>query len=367
MNKVPDSNEKAPQVASKPGRSAARKVVWKEHAVQLDVMRSEVERVHIVDTDFVILLKSKRRVLLRDGALKSATMDEFAIEFSDETIAGKTFFAMAEPLPSSYEAWSAVDAGMSLEQEAAQEQPAPLLEPAKPEPAPAPAPVPQDKGTWSSTMMYAAGGGLLLAVAAASQSKSNQVAPLVSTKLGVEGATGPLIGQQLVKVYGQDGTLLTTGVMEDGKVNIALPKGYSGPVMLVLADSNGGNPDYVSENTGEKLSLGSQQLRAMAVIPAGAENFAVSITPITELAVQLAFAKNQLVAMDHWSQQALSAQVVQDNNAAVAKALGLEDVLGAFTTIIDGSGQKNIKFVESDGLSAAEKYGHFLAVLSASD
>ena len=102
MNQVPDAADKTAQVVSKAGRSAARKVVWKEQSVQLDVLRSEVERVHIVDTDFVILLKSKRRVLLRDGALKSTTMDEFAIEFSDETLPGKTFFARAEPLPASY-------------------------------------------------------------------------------------------------------------------------------------------------------------------------------------------------------------------------------------------------------------------------
>ena len=126
MNQVPDAADKTAQVVSKAGRSAARKVVWKEQSVQLDVLRSEVERVHIVDTDFVILLKSKRRVLLRDGALKSITMDEFAIEFSDETLPGKTFFAMAEPLPASYEAWSDVDEGILPEPSTAPQSPAPL-------------------------------------------------------------------------------------------------------------------------------------------------------------------------------------------------------------------------------------------------
>ena len=49
----------------KSGRTQVTKVTWREHAVQIDLPRSEVDRVHVVDTDFVIILKSKRRVMLR--------------------------------------------------------------------------------------------------------------------------------------------------------------------------------------------------------------------------------------------------------------------------------------------------------------
>ncbi|MEN9671103.1 MAG: hypothetical protein RL018_1380, partial [Pseudomonadota bacterium] len=62
-----------------------------------DVLRSDVLRVEVVDTDFVITVKPGRKILIREGALKSTIDENFSLEFSDQQLlTGTELFSQAQ-------------------------------------------------------------------------------------------------------------------------------------------------------------------------------------------------------------------------------------------------------------------------------
>lgn len=89
--------------ATSTGKVAAptvAKVGSMKNLAALDVLRRDIARVIVVDTDFVVHMKSGRKILIRDGALRSATEDDFKVVFSDnEVVSGKEFFGEAQSLP----------------------------------------------------------------------------------------------------------------------------------------------------------------------------------------------------------------------------------------------------------------------------
>lgn len=63
----------------------------------IDVLRSDVVRIDVVDTDFMITVKSGRKILIREGALNSTIDENFSIEFSDQEImTGTELFSQAQ-------------------------------------------------------------------------------------------------------------------------------------------------------------------------------------------------------------------------------------------------------------------------------
>ncbi|MDD5388441.1 MAG: hypothetical protein PHD37_03790 [Gallionellaceae bacterium] len=64
----------------------------------------------------------------------------------------------------------------------------------------------------------------------------------------------------------------------------------------------------------------------------------------------------------------LTADLVNQNNAAVAQAFGLSDLTGTtFITTVATNGGANAAYILGDGLTNAEKYGAVLAALSGMD
>ena len=61
---------------------------------QLDIVRKDIARVEVVDTDFVITTRNGRKILLRDGALNAVTDEDFGVVFSDqESVPAKSLFS----------------------------------------------------------------------------------------------------------------------------------------------------------------------------------------------------------------------------------------------------------------------------------
>lgn len=199
------------------------------------------------------------------------------------------------------------------------------------------------------------GGGANQSVGAFTQGK----------ELVIKAAAGPMVNQQLIKVYDSDGALITSQVMTDGTCTLTLPKNYSGPILIEMSDSNAAGVDYIDENTGQGLSL-TNSLRAFTVITAGDTSTSVSITPVTEIAVKLAIQNGLTLPLS--SAQPLSSTTVNDNNQVVGqRLLNGKNILDVFVTIINSSGVQNAQYNELDGLSDAELYGQLLAKLSSND
>lgn len=79
--------------AAAAARAAA---VPRYNRVVINVPRTEVVGVAIVDTDFVFTLKSGVRLLVRDGAMRSAAEPDFAIIFAGEAVEGQSLIAVAD-------------------------------------------------------------------------------------------------------------------------------------------------------------------------------------------------------------------------------------------------------------------------------
>lgn len=332
--------------------------------VQIPALRKDVAQIQVVDADLVITLKSKRKVVVRDGALRSLTDDEFTVVFEDESVSGKTLFQEA----------SSISSDGSTRVDLVSDPSAPSADgaviSAKPaEPLP-PIPVEPKSSNWSSGWLI---GGLLLAAVSkggggggsTGASTSASTVPTETFKLGVTGVAGPLINEQMVMAFDARGNLIATGTMQNGNANISLPVGYAGPLMVAVADINGSIADYVDEATGRALSLGTT-LRAFVDVAAGTKELSLSITPITEIAVKLAI-KSGKMTDPPTSETPLTSDAVNQSNSAVAQAFGLSNILDKPTPVIGADGNKNANYNESDGLSEQEKYGQALAKLSGND
>lgn len=172
----------------------------------------------------------------------------------------------------------------------------------------------------------------------------------VSSEVVIEPFAGPFIATMGVEVYDQEGNLLleTTHNFRNGEFTARIRGDYEGPILINVIDINGDDPDYIDESTGEEVSLGTETLRAMTEIGARGR-VEVSVTPLTELAVQLAGVTGNAVSAAN-----LAA------NAQIAALFGLDDILGQVTTVLDNR-------FDGTELDQAEQYGAVLAALSGMD
>jgi len=171
---------------------------------------------------------------------------------------------------------------------------------------------------------------------------------------------GPVIpGNGLtVYIYKAGGTtLLGSGRLNSaGQFHIDVGS-YTGAVIAKVLDTNAG-ADYVDEATGLGKDLNAT-LMAVAVVTGGVVT--LNINPVTTIAAIKA-------GMTSDGSGSVSAASVTEANTAVGAAFGL----GNITTIapvltVSANGQANPDYNPNDGLSAAEKYGAVLAVLSGND
>ena len=320
------------------------------HAVYLDILRSDVANIQIVSNDFVITLKSGRKVLVSDGAQKAATDDDFKLVFLDEEVSGHIVFSEVNTGVLENTSWGNAATDLPPQEVVAKSEALALDEES------------------NLVAVNLTGTGAALAWAFSSNiGGGTSIKPQPATSallLTVTGAAGPMVNEQLINVYGSDGTLISTGIMKKGVSILNLPNGYSGTIMVELVDSNATEVDYMDEHTGALTSLGNS-LHAFLVVPNGATHISVSITPATEIAVKLASAKTS--ASGQATIYPLDSNVVETSNARVSTALGVTDILGSFVTVINTNGTQDASYIEADGISAAEKYGQVLAELSSNN
>lgn len=151
---------------------------------------------------------------------------------------------------------------------------------------------------------------------------------------------GPIYGA-IVTVTDLSGKTVGTGTTNsDGSFSVDLPD-YKGPVIVKI--TGGG---YVDEETGEVVNLSAAMpngLRAAFGNASGATR--VIVTPLTEIAVQMAVA-----------QGALSRTSVTNANSAVSTAFGIDDI--ASTLPLTSAG------LPSTTLSYSDKYANALVNIS---
>jgi len=162
-------------------------------------------------------------------------------------------------------------------------------------------------------------------------------------------AAGPLVSTLTVQLFDKDGNLLATAEHDflTGPVSFTITNGYTGPIFAQVIDSNGAGADFLDEASNTLISLG-EPLRAMG--NADGADVALSVTPLTELAVRVAgITDNKVSAAD---------LAVNDQVAAL---FGVDDILGPVITVLEDD------FDNADGVNAAEQYGQALAILSGVD
>lgn len=324
----------------------------------VNARHADVAKIEVEKTDFVITLKSGKKLTIQDGVTYAKKDRSTTFLFLDEEeITANTLLADSQ---TSTLSWShAVQDSVEQAQERAF-----VVNSSD-----------TDSGLSSGTKLLA----VALAVAAtggggggggSTASSGGTITPVPEAitqnkQLIVKAAAGPMINQQLLKVFGSDGTLISTQTMADGTCTVSLSGRYVGAVLLELSDSNATDVDYVDEHTGVQLSL-VNSLRAFVVIAADSITLNVSITPVTEMAVKLAIATGTVVPSTQ--AQPLSITAVNDSNQKVGQALlNGKSILEPFVTIINTGGTQNSQYNEADGLSDAELYGQLLVKLSSND
>lgn len=209
---------------------------------------------------------------------------------------------------------------------------------------------------WPVVGGVAAAGAVAVALSGGddqSESDSGKASDTI-TQVTVSPFAGPFISNVQVDVYDASGNLLGQGSVDasSGQVVIDISNGYVGPVLVVVTDINGADADYISEATGQATSLDGS-LRAMGTA-SGNGSFSMSVTPLTELATQLAGVPEDVTTLATTPLVAVQVQT----NQTVAQLFGVVDILGEAVTVVDGD------FDQTDGMSSAESYGDALALLS---
>ena len=79
-------------------------------ALRLRFKRAELSQVLIVDTDFVLVFANGRKVLVKDGALRSTLEKDYRITFDEEPVDSVELFSQAETASAAPEAlpWGAL-------------------------------------------------------------------------------------------------------------------------------------------------------------------------------------------------------------------------------------------------------------------
>ena len=192
---------------------------------------------------------------------------------------------------------------------------------------------------------------------------SNAAAPSTPQHNIVTGSivAGPVVASNdlTISLYQGDGTtLIATGVISlTGTFSIDVG-GYTGAV-IAKVQNNGTGADYIDETTGLATDLTAN---LMAVGVANTGTLTMNINVLTTVAATKAGA-----TFSGSSTSVVTATTANQNNAAVATAFGLVDLIGsAIVTTVDTAGQANVNYTPTE-LSAAEKYGAVLAALSGMD
>ena len=181
----------------------------------------------------------------------------------------------------------------------------------------------------------------------ASSTPVESVTPVSASTVTISAAAGIFFSTVQVDVYDTSGNLLSSANHDYSTGDYVYTGSYSGPVLVEISDINGDETDYTDETTGEAKSLGST-LRAMATTDGESEE-AISVTPLTELATQLAGVTTE--------NRAVSEESVQVNSK-VAKIFGLDDLLEKPAVLTEDT---------SGADDEAVNYGKALAILSGAD
>lgn len=163
----------------------------------------------------------------------------------------------------------------------------------------------------------------------------------------ISSAAGIFFSTVQIDLYDASGNLISSAEHDYSTGDYVYTGSYSGPMLVEIIDINGTSTDYTDETTGEAKSLGTS-LRAMTTTD-GASDKAISVTPLTELATQLAgvTSDNRAVTTDNVAM-----------NGKVATLFGLDNILDKPAVVTEDT---------SSADAAALKYGQALAILSGAD
>ena len=181
--------------------------------------------------------------------------------------------------------------------------------------------------------------------------QSVQAVDTSSYFITINAAAGTFTSTLRVELYDQSGNLIveTDHDFSTGSFSYQITNGYTGIVFAKVSDLNTEN-DYTDETTGTMKNLGTA-LRAMALTD-GEGNVSLTVSPLTELAVQLAG-----IDEDNLN---LTADDLAFNEK-VGNLFDVDDINGPVTTVTEEN------YDSSDGLEASEQYGNVLAMLSGVD
>lgn len=171
---------------------------------------------------------------------------------------------------------------------------------------------------------------------------------------------GPFIGTDLAyQIYSTEGAEIGHGVFtidpETGMSSVTMPPGFNAPYLFVVSDYDPTTADYLDEFSGQTLSLSKDTVgySLRALVPSSTDGqTAITVSPLTELAAQLADVKPG---------QAFGSDAL-DFNGKVGDLFGITNPVTS-PVIFTNTGS----FQAGDGLSESELYGGVLAVLSAAD
>ena len=316
------------------------------NVVRLRFNRSDLVKVLITDTDFVLVFVNGRKVLIKDGAIRSTLEKNYKILFNEEEVDGSLLFSEAETAEGPVEAlpWGAIPEDLMSEEALAAKAGATVLTVSVPK-----------SGFGNLGLVGGALGALGLAGGGGGAAA---VATVGAPALTATAMKGPFVGSNLVDVYDLSGNRLASGRLQDGKVTLSLPDGYRGLVMIQV-QSNGGASDYRDEKTGELVALNTQfGLRAFVLVEPGVQNSA-TVSPLTELAVRNVLEDRPVPT----AEEPVLAADAQAANQRVGLLVGLSDITGPVVPMIDPNGDINPLFT-GDSANAAQLYGAILAQFS---
>ncbi|RKT63132.1 hypothetical protein DFR40_0186, partial [Azonexus fungiphilus] len=177
-------------------------------------------------------------------------------------------------------------------------------------------------GVGSVAALSSAGGG------GSGNASGSSSSPEQMTIGGTFAAGFAVSGNQLqVSAYSASGQMIggPATIGADGQFSLAIEKAYAGQAILLRVIDTDTGADYLDEATNQAVDLNAD-LRAMVVLDANASTATVSITPLSELAVQ---ALLQDTGGDEGAAAVTLGNVsvtdVDSANRAVSQAFGLGD------------------------------------------
>lgn len=136
-------------------------------------------------------------------------------------------------------------------------------------------------------------------------------------------SAGPIINSDGLKIEAFDakGNLLesTSSIQTDGTFSINLKNAYTGVIKIVVSDTNGGEPNFIDEATGQATSLGNNPLITIFKLSNGQTITNVNVNTLTtEVA-------NNLITRFGDDLTNISGNEISTGNLAVATKYGFAD------------------------------------------